>query len=173
MGAGLILVPLSILIYVPILIWSITFFYKSRALSKLEREHFSASIAARRSIVLFYVMAIVSNEHFATVIWHAIGHTINEDWYWLNYWLKHDIKTMLFGWDAWSDIIYYWISILIAYLIGFAIAYSTEKSNKGRLYKCNAYKLAIAIIFIHPFIIISMLSRLFGWEPIVNKWLGL
>ena len=173
MGAGIILVPISILIYVSILIWSITFFYKSRTLSKQEREHFSINAALRHTIVFFYIIAIIGNENFGSVIWHAIQHTINEDWCWLDYWLKHDIKRMLFGWDAWSDIIYYWASIIIAYLIGLTIAYSVEKLNKLRLYKYNTYKLSIAIMFIHPFVIISMLGRLSGWERAANEWLGL
>ena len=173
MGAGLILIPLSILIYLPVFIWSFYFYYNTKNLSKQENEAFNTHTPLKITLVFLYVIAILSNKNFGSVIGHAINYTIDRNWFWLVYWLKHDIKRAVLGWDDWNDITYYWISILVAYLIGFALAYVTEKLNKGSLYKFNAHNLALFIIFIHPFIIISMLGRLLGWELMVNDWLNL
>ena len=173
MGAGLILIPLWILVYIPILIWSFHFYFKTEELSKKESKNFVTGIALKRTILFIYAIAVISNKNFGSVIWHALNHTIDRNWYWLEYWLKNDLKNVLLGWDDWNDISYYWASILIAYLIGYALSFVTEKLNKGSLYKYNTYSLAVFIIFIHPFIIISMLGRLLGWELIANEWLGL
>ena len=173
MGTGLIIILLSILLYTPILIWSVTNYLRTTKSYKQESENDTSPRAIKIIIILLYVIAVLSNKNFGAVIMHAIQHFFNQEWHWLEYWLKHDIKRALLAWDDWGYIAYYYLSILIAYASGFILAYLIENKSDSTLQKYNTKKLATVILLIQPFIIISMLGRLLDWEQMANSWLGL
>jgi hypothetical protein len=80
---------------------------------------------------------------------------------------------MLFGWDDFDDIIYYWSSIIIAYMIVYVFSCVVQKSKNIRLYNYNRNKLAAFLVLVQPFIIVSMIGRSLGWQSVVNEWLSL
>jgi len=102
---------------------------------------------------------------------HTVEPT-NHEWHRLAYWIKHDIKRMFLGWDDFKDIYYYWVSILIAFSIAYVIGHILERRKHIRLNGYNRYMIAVFLLLVQPFIIVSIVGRLLGWEPIVNRWLG-
>jgi len=173
MGAGLILIPLAILIYLPFLAWSFVFYYKSNKIYKKEREIFTIRTSFRLSITFIYIVAFLTNENFGEVISDTIIYTIKQEYHWLEYWLKQNITSMIFGWDDFEDIIYYWSSIIIAFIVVCPFAYIMDKSKNISLYAYNRNKLALFLLLVQPFIVVSMLGRLFGWRLVINEWLNL
>ena len=174
MGFGLVLIPALALVYVPIFLWSLSFYRKSKALSEQETNDFSSSALLKRTILFFYVIAAFCNENFGDIIYDILYYTVlDPDPRLFEYWLKQDLKRAFFGWDDLYDISNYWAAILVAFVVGIAFAYLVEIFSVNRLYKYNVYVLAFFNMLLHPFIIFSFVGRLARWEPIVNDYLGL
>ena len=173
MGAGLLLVPLSILIYLPVLIWSVYFYRKTTKAYKQDSDQPIPHFALRQLVALVFVVALLSNENFGDVVFDALQYSIDREWHWFVYWLKSDIKRLFLGWDDWYDITYFWISVVVAYVIGYLLAYATTRSRTSKLQQYNTKTFASVILVVQGLIVISVLGRLFGWEPMANEWLGI
>ncbi len=167
MGAGLIIIPLLILLYFPVFILSIKFYSKAKLLSKLENEKSNNPKSIKRLIVLLYIVAALFGGDAKFV--NVISSTIFMDWYWF----KSDLKRAVLGWDDLGVIFNYWMLILLVCLFVCFFAYILKKYNNANIYKYNLYNLAIFNLLLQPFIIVSTLGRLFGWEQMANQWLGL
>lgn len=174
MGFGLILIPALALVYVPIFLWSLSFYRKTKALSEQEAKDFASSALLKRTILFFYVVAAFCNENFGDIVADILYYAVlDPDARLFEYWLKNDLKRAFLGWDDVYDISNYWAAILVAFVIGIAIAYLVEIFSVNRLYKYNVYVLAFFNMLLHPFIMFSFVGRLFGWEPMANDFLGL
>ena len=166
MGFGIILIPLAILVYIPFLIWSVYYYLKTKDASRQEAIAFASRIPLKQTIVLCYVVAVLSNDNFIRVIRtiiDAIGYGIIDGDARLSGSLIRDLKWALLSWDDLYDIAWYWATIVAAFAAGMAIAFLAEKFGGKRLYRYNIHKLAFFNLFIHPFITLSIIGRLFRW----------
>ena len=171
MGLGLIIIPLSILAYFIFMLWSISFYAKTKKQATEEDETSSSCPDVKTTIVWIYVIALLSNDNLNDLISGFIS-IFWLDWSQFAYWFKQGLTSVFLNWDDWIDIAKYWFSMIAAFLISYWFGKLLERHSDCRVLKYNVHQLSLFLLILHPFVVISIVGRLFGWEPLLNEWLS-
>lgn len=164
MGYGLIIIPLLAILYIPLLIFSVRFYKKSKLLAKIEDDSFLNPKSFKKTIVFIYTITILFVN--GRIIGPLINGIIKQDITLFN----SGIKRAISRWDSLDNIFQYWIYLILIYFFIVFIRIILENSGE-KLEQYNKYIFSIFNLCLHPFIISSFFIRIFRWDQAINNWL--
>lgn len=164
MGYGIIIIPILAILYIPILVFSIDFYRKSKPLAISEEEAFTNPKSFKRTIVFIYIIMILLTQ--GKITGNIIGGIVQQDIGLFGIGIKR-----AFGmWDSVDNIFQYWAYLLLTFLFIEFIRIIFENPGE-KLKQYNKYILSIFNLCLQPLIITSFLIRIFRWDQPINNWL--
>jgi len=163
MGAGLFIFFASIIVYVLLLIISITIFNSSKKAASIEAANielnYSRTLRPRTDIFFMYAALLMAfyYEFWLGVLVKILVDTGEPE-------LSFAILEGISDWDSWGEIAIYWRSLLIVYAIVLIRLFLFDKKYDIKWYNYNNYVAASFNLLLFPFMLLGFVDWAFQWK---------